>query len=118
MMQWPEGVRQRVARETTWDDPTGTVSDQTRCGRRKVRPALALQPESFKVTINLRYSEYIIFKNWFRRTLRRGALSFGYPQLDVSGGEIVEYRFVPGSSISYSNTSGRNVKATMEWEEV
>ncbi|MBR6079928.1 MAG: hypothetical protein IKP60_07215 [Treponema sp.] len=118
MIAWPEGVRQRIQRDSGWKNPTGTVADKTRCGRKKVRPALSLQPKVFSVSILLRYSEFVIFDDWFTKTLRHGALSFAYPRIDRIGGEPVEYRFVPGSEVSYSNAGGTLTKASMEWEEV
>ena len=117
MISWPTGVRMRALRETTWTTPLGVIADETRCGRKKTRPALSLQPMKFNVSMQFRYSEYVIFKNWFRQSLRNGALTFGFPELDAVDGEIVEYRFSPGTEPQYSNVSGNIVKVTMEWEE-
>ena len=118
MIAWADGVRQKVLRESTWTTPLGVIADETRCGRKKTRPALSLQPTKFNVSMQLPYSEYVIFKNWFRTSLRMGALSFGFPEIDVVNGDIVEYRFVAGTEPQYSNPSGNIVKVTMEWEEV
>lgn len=118
MKSWPYDVPMKVARDTTWELPTGTVADETRSGRRKVRPANFLQPDTFAVSITVDYDKYIVLRNWFRNDLRKGALSFGYPRVDEIGGGIVEYRFVPGTSISCSNPKGKKVKLSMQWEEV
>ena len=117
MISWPAGVRMRVLRETTWTTPLGVIADETRCGRKKTRPALSLQPTKFHVSMQFPYSEYVIFKQWYRQSLRMGALSFGYPEIDATDGDIVEYRFTPGTEPQYSNVSGNIVKVTMEWEE-
>lgn len=115
---WPEGVRKRVLRDTTWDIPVGTIADETRCGRKKVRPANQLAPTSYNVSMNFKYYEYKIFLNWFKTTLRHGAVSFKYPAIDDIDGHEVEYRFVPGSTITPDNPGGLIVHVPMQWEEV
>lgn len=115
---WPEGVRKRVMRDTTWEIPISVIADETRCGRKKVRPANQLAPDIFNVSMNFTYEEYVIFKNWFKTTLRRGAISFMYPAIDEINGLDVEYRFVPGSSIQPDNPGGKIVHVPMQWEEV
>lgn len=115
---WPEGVRKRVMRDTTWDIPINVIADETRCGRKKVRPANQLAPSVFNVSMNFKYEEYVIFKHWFKETLRSGAVSFMYPQVDAINGLDVEYRFVPGSSIQPDNPGGKIVHVPMQWEEV
>ncbi len=115
---WAEGVRKRVLRDTTWDIPVGVIADETRCGRKKTRPTTQLAPESFNVSMNFTLAEYKIFKNWFKTTLRNGAVSFLYPAIDDVNGEDVEYRFTPGSSIKPDNPGGLVVHVPMQWEEV
>lgn len=115
---WPEGVRKRVLRDTTWDMPVCAIADETRCGRRKVRPATQLTPDTFNVSMNFTYEEYLLFKQWFKTTLRHGALSFLYPQIDAVNGNNVEYRFVPGSSVQPDNPGGKILHVPMQWEEV
>ena len=115
---WCEGVRKRVLRDTTWDIPVCTIADETRCGRKKVRPATQLSPESFNVSMNMYHYEYKRFMEWFNTTLRRGAVSFMYPTIDDIDGHEEEYRFVPGSNISPDNPGGLIVHVPMQWEKV
>lgn len=115
---WPQGVRKRVLRDSTWEIPISVIADETRCGRKKVRPSATLQPDTFNVSMNFTYEEYVIFKYWFKNILRKGALTFMYPAVDAINGQDVEYRFVPGSSISPDNPGGKIVHVPMQWEEV
>lgn len=118
MIAWPDGVRQRIQRDSGWKNPNGTLADKTRCGRKKTRPSGQLQPRKFSVSILLRYDEYETFDDWYTVTLRHGALTFAYPRIDRIDGPLTEYRFSPGTDVSYSSVGGRHVKASMEWEEV
>lgn len=115
---WPEGVRKRVLRETTWVMPICVIADETRCGKKKVRPSTQLAPDSFNVSMNFTYEEYVLFKSWFKTTLRKGAVSFMYPEIDAINGQDKEYRFVPGSTIEPDNPGGKIVHVPMQWEEV
>lgn len=116
---WPEGVRKRVLRDSTsWDIPVNVIADETRCGKKKVRPSAQLTPESYNVSMNFTHDEYKLFKAWFKNTLKCGAVSFLYPQIDDINGQDVEYRFSPGSSLNPDNPGGKIVHVPMQWEEV
>ena len=117
MIAWPDEIRKRVLRDSTWDFASGTVADETRCGRRRVRPALQLQPDGFTVSMNMTHDEYMVFKYWYKVSLRKGALTFAYPQIDAINGGNKEYRFVPSTKPAFDNPGGKIVHVSMQWEE-
>jgi hypothetical protein len=117
MVNWPEGVRQKVLDSTTWDLPSGTIADQTRSGKYKGRAGHVSDPKSFSVTIRMYLEEYRIFEAWYIHTTRKGVFSFGFPKLNDNSGELVEYRFAPGSTLSVSNPGALVLDVSMEWLE-
>jgi hypothetical protein len=118
MVSWPAGVRRTVLRDTSWELPSGTVADETRSGKYKVRAGHASAPKSFGVTIRMPLNEYRVFENWYTATTRKGALSFGFPKLNDNTGTVTEYRFAPGSALSVSSPGALLVDIKMEWLEV
>lgn len=74
----------------------------------------------FNVTMRFTYAEYLLFKTWWEDTCYYGLNSFGFPQIDDWGNSVSEkeYRFVAGTSPSYSNPSGKYIECSMQWEEV
>jgi hypothetical protein len=118
MVSWPEGVRQTVLNSTSWDLPPGTIADQTRSGKYKVRAGHVTAPKSFSVTMRIYLNEYRIFESWYINTTRKGVLSFGFPKLNDNSGIIAEYRFNPGSALSISNPGALVIDVGMEWLEV
>jgi hypothetical protein len=117
MVGWPAGVRQKVLRDTTWELPSGTIADGTRCGKDKVRAGHASESKSFAVTMNIPLNEYRILENWYINSTRKGVFSFAFPKINDNTGAIVEYRFAPGSKISVSNPGALIVNIKMEWLE-
>lgn len=118
-VKWPDGVRKLVRRDGfSGEIPVSVISDQTRCGRRKRRPALQCQPQEFNVSMVMTAEEFFIFKNWYDVNLYHGALTFVYPKIDAINGPNVEYAFSPNSGISWTNDSGKIIKVSMKWEEV
>jgi hypothetical protein len=117
MVNWPEGVRQKVLSNTAWNLPSGTISDQTRSGKYTVRAAHVTAPKSFSVTIRMYLEEYRIFEGWYINTTRKGVFSFGFPKLNDNSGVITEYRFAPGSDLSVSNPGALVLEVSMEWLE-
>ena len=115
---WPENVNQRILRDTEWETPVNVIADQTRCGRKKVRPGLTMQPQVFTVRMNFDPAEQVIFKEWYSTTLRNGAVSFLFPDIEKLTVNNKEYRFSEGSSIRWGNPSGTTRTASMQWEEV
>lgn len=118
MINWSPLVRQLVRKETTWNIPVSVVADATRCGRKKRRGSLTMQPTSFAVKMLMTQTEYVAFMDWFINDLKGGVLTFGYPQIDTTNGNIVEYAFEQDSKISVSNPSGKMLEVNMQWEEV
>jgi hypothetical protein len=117
MVSWPEGVRQKVLSDTAWELPSGTIADQTRSGKYKVRAGHASEPKSFSVAMNMPLEEYRILESWYLSTTRKGVLSFGFPRINDNSGVIAEYRFAPGSRISVSNPGALILNVSMEWLE-
>lgn len=121
MINWAEGVNKRILRASSWETQTATVADETRCGRKKVRMSGNCQPQTFSVRMHMKLSEKKVFMEWFKESLFYGANTFAFPQVDALTGESAEnreYRFVPGSSISWSNVSADILEVSMQWEEV
>jgi hypothetical protein len=118
MVNWPSGVSQKVLRDTTWELPSGTIADQTRSGKYKVRAGHATEPKSFSVTMNIPLEEYRILESWYIGVTRKGVFSFGFPKINDNSEVITEYRFVPGSGISVSNPGALILNVRMEWLEV
>lgn len=118
MRAWPGGVNTKVRRDTTGTVPVGVTADETRCGRKRVRASNQLSPRTFSVTMMFTYDEFALFEDWFHGELRRGAESFLFPRINSPEGGLVEYRFTPGSSYGWENTSGKIVRVSMEWETV
>lgn len=118
MRGWPAGVNTKIRRATSGSVPVGVTADETRCGRKRVRASSQLAPRTFSVTMMFTYGEFALFEAWFAGELRHGAESFVFGRINSSGGEPEEYRFSPGSSYNWENTSGKMVTVTMEWETV
>lgn len=118
MISFPT-INYRVLRATTWEAPVGVIADQTRCGRKKRRPSNQLAPKVYSVTLRFKsLTDCNTFKAWFENDLYHGALSFSHPDLEGTSGTLKEYAFQAESSVSYSNTGGLVMQATMTWEEV
>ncbi len=117
MIDWPTNVNMKIRRESNWETPLKIIAQQTRCGRKKTRASGTCQPQTFHVTLKMSLAEKILFLNWFENSLGSGVESFGFPRIDDNSGAIGEYRFVVGSSIKWSNESGKVITASMEWEE-
>jgi hypothetical protein len=117
MVGWPKGVRQKVLRDTTWELPSGTIADETRSGKYKVRAGHAMVSKPFKVMMRIPLEEYRIFEDWYIAVTRKGVFSFGFPKINDNSGVITEYRFNPGSSLSVSNPGGLILEVSMEWLE-
>ena len=118
MIAWPDGVNTVVLRETTGSIPVGVIADETRCGRKRTRPANQTAPRVFSVVMKFSYQEFIIFENWFLNDLRNGALSFAFPRINGIEKELTEYRFSPGTNYEWENPSGKIIKVNMQWETV
>ena len=118
MIAWANGVNTKVRRGSSGQVPVGVLADKTRCGRKKTRPANQLEPKSFNVEMLFSLEEFRRFRDWFDVACMRGAISFAFPRIDDNTGDMVEYRFVPNTSYSWSNETGRLVKVSMQWETV
>lgn len=115
MIDWPANVNKDVKRGSNWGSALGVISEDTRCGKPKTRPSNQLEGDSFSVEMLLTKTEYIQFDNWFKQSLRRGTLSFAFP--DIVTREVdKEYRIVQPPH--YENTSGVLIRCTMGWIEV
>jgi hypothetical protein len=117
MVSWPSGVRQKVLRDTTWELPSGTIADQTRSGKYKVRAGYASAPGLLRVMMRIPLEEYRILEDWYITVTRKGVFSFRFPKINDNSGVITEYRFNPGSSLSVSNPGGLILDVSMEWLE-
>lgn len=119
MINWASNVNTKARRETNGTVPVGVIADQTRCGRKRFRPANQLAPRKFSVVMKFNYDEFVRFENWFANDLMHGALTFAFPRINGNDStDLVEYRFVDGSSYSWENTSGKMITVSMEWETV
>lgn len=108
-----------ILRETQWETPVEVLADQTRCGRKKRRPTAQLTPPTFSVVLRFpTLQDKRIFETWFEEYLYHGALSFTHPKIDDTTGQMVEYAFKEGTSISWTNVSGHITQASMTWEEM
>ena len=114
---WDEHVNQKVRRDSTWNEVTGFISDETLSGKTKRRMAHSLAKRPFRITMIFDYTEYEWFKYWYQNVTKRGTLSFAFPKIDSSAG-TGEYRFTSDGAPQYSQTSGQLITCTMGWEEV
>ena len=113
---WPTGVNTKVLKESTWDETIASISDETRCGVKKVRASETFAPITYNIKMRFTKTEYDTFREWFVAN-RRGILPFYFP--DVEGTGVTKtYRFASGSKINYSNVSGKLIDVSMTFEEV
>lgn len=125
-VNWHKDVNTRILRQSSWNDVVGTIADDTRAGTRKVRAGNTFAPKTYSVKMRFNLEEYTTFKNWFEITTRKGAIPFMFPDIETSHDKYkfseldnnVLYRFVPSSTISYSNSAGNLIDVSMEWEIV
>lgn len=113
-VDWSSSVNKKILRDSTWQEVSGFISDETLSGKTKRRMAHSLAKRPFSVTMIFDYNEYSAFTNWYKNTAKLGALSFNFPKIDGTG--TAEYRFT--SPPSYSNDSGQLIRCSMDWEEV
>lgn len=118
MESWATGVNKKILRNSKGSVPVCVIADETRCGAKKRRYSSQLSPKVFNITMHFSTTEFVTFQSWFESTLRHGALSFGFPQIDAVNGSDTEYVFQDGTSYEWSNVSGIIVEVTMTWEEV
>jgi hypothetical protein len=120
MIPWPvlNSIRiGKVLRSSSWDTTPGIIADETRSGKLKVRADHIKIPDGFNVTMFMTLLEYRIFRAWWENVARKGVYTFGYPKIDDNTGDLVEYQFVPGSKLSFGNTTALNLEVTMSWME-
>ena len=115
MINWPVGVNQRIKRDSNGHGSSGVVIDKTRCGKKQSRPSEQLNPDTYAISMMFRKNEFVTFKNWFKTSLRRGALTFAFPDIFTKQSNT-EYRIVDG--YDWENPSADIFIVTMEWEEV
>ena len=119
-IEWADGVNKKVLRDgNDWGEPETIIEDKTRSGKQKRRLYASCSKREFKVAFNFNMTEYTNFRNWFETTLKKGMYSFNFPQIDSLDKTVTkEYRIKVGGFPRYNNTSGKNIKCTMTWEEV
>lgn len=111
MISWPTGVNQTIINETTGGISEGIIKDSMRSGKAKRRMTSSSIPDTFNVAMLMTKAEWDIFEAWFKTSLRRGALSFAFP--NITGTGTAEYYT---SAPSWSNVGGSILKISMTWE--
>ena len=115
MINWAVGVNKLIRRDTTGHISEGVILDTTRCGKKQSRPSSQLAPNTYSIKMMFNRNEFLTFKTWYEVSLRRGALTFSFPDIFTSLTEK-EYRIVGG--YNWDNPSAEIFNVTMEWEEV
>ena len=117
---WAVGVNTKVLRDgTSWGEFAGFISDDTRSGKVKRRLAHSQTKRIFNVAINMTKTEYDLFHTWYVNDLSYGLYAFNFPKIDSEDKSILRpYRFTSDGAPQYSNTGGKIIKVTMQWEEV
>lgn len=121
VMKWAEGVNKRILKDSTWQNNTQFIEDETRSGKRKRRMYATQSRRAFSVKMRFTESEYHIFDDWFSNTLKHGLYSFVFPVIDNSNRNLMAnkiYRFTNDGAPQYSNTSGKLIDVSMKWEEM
>ena len=115
MIEWATGVNKLIRRNTEGDGAEGVILEPTRCGTKQSRPANQLAPDTFNVEMQFKKDEFVTFRNWYKVNLRKGALTFSFPDIFTKLTNK-EYRIVGG--YHWSNPSADIFIVTMNWEEV
>ena len=115
MIEWATGVNKLIRRNTDGEFGEGVILEETRSGKKKSRPANQLTPDTFNVEMQFKKDEFITFRNWWKVNLRKGVLTFSFPDIFTKLTNK-EYRIL--GKPSWSNPSADIFIVKMEWEEV
>lgn len=115
MIEWPDGVNTKILRESEWDVPSGMIREKTRSGKDETRPGKQLKPNQYDIEMHFNKNEYLIFHAWYESTLRKGALSFSFPDIIT---KLVDREYRIPEGYHGKNVSGDIIVVTMLWEEV
>ena len=118
-VSWSSEVNQKVLRNGNgWEEPETVIEDKTRSGKQKRRLYSSSEKRTFQVSFNFNMDEYNAFRTWVKYSIRKGALSFEFPQIDSTDKTVMaEYRMKKGGFPKYSNESGTVINCKMVWEE-